>query len=103
LVERWIEGMRDWLAGDEQWARESGRYFGPTPREAALLAQGTHIARGPPGLGTSAPRRTPPPRGPPRSGPPAPPTGKPAGPDRPDPGTRDARCKPVTSPDAVAS
>ncbi|HEV7758947.1 MAG TPA: hypothetical protein VGO78_08155 [Acidimicrobiales bacterium] len=53
LVERWIEGMRDWLAGDEQWARESGRYFGPTPREAAVLA---HIARGPTGLGTSAAR-----------------------------------------------
>jgi germacradienol/geosmin synthase len=56
LVERWIDGMRDWLAGDEQWAMESGRYFGPTPGEAEVLAQLTRIARGPTGLGTSAAR-----------------------------------------------
>jgi hypothetical protein len=48
--------MPDWLAGDEQWALESGRYFRPTPREAAVLAHLTRIARGPTGLGTTAAR-----------------------------------------------
>lgn len=50
LLHRTVDGLRDWLAGDEHWILASGRYSRPTAGERALLA------RGPTGLGTSAAR-----------------------------------------------
>jgi germacradienol/geosmin synthase len=57
-IDRTVEGLRDWLAGDEHWALTSGRYLRPTKRERALLAHVAPILGGPTGLGTSAARPT---------------------------------------------
>ena len=60
LVARWVEALRDWLAGNERWALESGRYTGLTPREAAvaehLTAARPGWARRPPGCSASPER-----------------------------------------------
>lgn len=45
-VLRNVEGLRDWIAGDEQWIRTSARYLKPTPPSWQV----------PTGLGTSAAR-----------------------------------------------
>jgi germacradienol/geosmin synthase len=58
LIHRTVEGLRDWLAGDEHWALTSGRYLRPTRHERAILVTVTAsaILGGPTGLGTSAAR-----------------------------------------------
>ena len=48
-VARHVQGLRDWLAGDYQWHRETARY-----REDSWLRKGVRLPAGPTGLGTAA-------------------------------------------------
>jgi hypothetical protein len=53
LVGRYVEAIRDYVAADEQWVQETGRYTRPTPLEVSAIQ---NLWRGPTGPGTSAAR-----------------------------------------------
>jgi hypothetical protein len=37
LVGRYVEAIRDYVAADEQWVQETGRYTRPTPLEVSAI------------------------------------------------------------------